>query len=40
MVRLQDEWHAYFFRPSNTMRTLSIREQWFDRYRKRPEPVP
>jgi dipeptidyl aminopeptidase/acylaminoacyl peptidase len=40
MVRLQDEWHAYFFRPSNTMRTLSIREQWFDRYRKRPDPVP
>jgi dipeptidyl aminopeptidase/acylaminoacyl peptidase len=34
MVRLQDEWHAYFFRPSNTMRTLAIRQQWFERYRK------
>ncbi len=37
MVRLQDEWHAYFFRPSNTMRTLAIRQQWFERYRK---PIP
>jgi dipeptidyl aminopeptidase/acylaminoacyl peptidase len=40
MVRLQDEWHAYFFRPSNTMRTLAIRQQWFEKYRKADAPVP
>ncbi|HEX9893293.1 MAG TPA: S9 family peptidase [Gemmatimonadales bacterium] len=40
MVRLQDQWHAYFYRPSNTMRTLAVRQQWFDRYRKQPPPVP
>jgi dipeptidyl aminopeptidase/acylaminoacyl peptidase len=39
MVRLQDEWHAYFFRPSNTMRTLSLRQQWFEKYRKGERPV-
>ena len=34
MVRLQDEWHAYFFRPSNTMRTYAIRQKWFEKWRK------
>jgi dipeptidyl aminopeptidase/acylaminoacyl peptidase len=40
MVRLQDEWHAYFFRPSNTMRMLSLREQWFEKYRRGDRPIP
>ena len=40
MVRLQDEWHAYFFRPSNTMRTLSFRQQWFEKYRRPEGQVP
>jgi dipeptidyl aminopeptidase/acylaminoacyl peptidase len=39
MVRLQDEWHGYFDRPSNTMRTLSLRQQWFEKYRKGEKPV-
>jgi len=40
MIRLQDEWHAYFFRPSNFMRALSFREQWFERYRRGERPIP
>ncbi len=40
MVRLQDEWHAYFHRPSNTLRTLSLREQWFEKYRRGEGPLP
>jgi dipeptidyl aminopeptidase/acylaminoacyl peptidase len=40
MVRLQDEWHAYFNRPSNTLRTLSLREQWFERHGRSAHPLP
>lgn len=40
MVRLQDEWHGYFHRPSNTLRTLSLREQWFEKYRRGEGPLP
>ena len=40
MVRLQDEWHAYFNRPSNSMRVFALREKWFERYRKGEQPVP
>lgn len=35
MVRLQDEWHAYFNRPSNTLRTILYRRAWFEKYRER-----
>ncbi len=38
MVRLQDEWHAYFNRPSNFLHTLNLREQWFQKY-TRPAPA-
>ncbi len=40
MVRLADEWHAYFNRPSNTMRVLSLRQQWFEKYRTKDKPIP
>jgi dipeptidyl aminopeptidase/acylaminoacyl peptidase len=40
MVRLQDEWHGYFGRPSNTIRTVAIRQKWFERYRRGEAPVP
>ncbi|MEO8451042.1 MAG: S9 family peptidase [Gemmatimonadota bacterium] len=40
MVRLKDEWHAYFNHPSNTMRTIAFRQQWFEKYRKTDGPVP
>lgn len=33
MVRLQDEWHAYFYRPSNHMRMLAYRRSWFEKYK-------
>ena len=39
MVRLQDEWHAYFNRPSNTMRMWLYRMDWFKRYARNQEPV-
>lgn len=34
MIRLKDEWHAYFNRPSNTMRMWRYRLTWFDRYKR------
>ncbi|MHB1326577.1 MAG: S9 family peptidase [Gemmatimonadales bacterium] len=40
MVRLQDEWHAYFNRPSNFLHTLSLRERWFQKYKHQTPPVP
>ncbi|MBM4188842.1 MAG: S9 family peptidase [Gemmatimonadetes bacterium] len=40
MVRLQDEWHAYFNRPSNFLHTISFREKWFQTYKKSSAPVP
>jgi dipeptidyl aminopeptidase/acylaminoacyl peptidase len=40
MVRLQDEWHAYFNRPSNFLRTLGFRERWFQKYKRAEGPVP
>ncbi|MFN0179922.1 MAG: S9 family peptidase [Gemmatimonadales bacterium] len=40
MVRLQDEWHAYFNRPSNFLHTISFRERWFQTYKKQAPPVP
>ena len=35
MVRLKDEWHAYFNRPTNSIQTWLYRMEWFDRYRKK-----
>ncbi|MDH3225435.1 MAG: S9 family peptidase, partial [Gemmatimonadota bacterium] len=32
MVRLQDEWHAYFNRPTNTMRMWLYRMDWFKKH--------
>ena len=32
MVRLQDEWHAYFNRPTNTMRMWLYRMDWFRKH--------
>jgi dipeptidyl aminopeptidase/acylaminoacyl peptidase len=40
MVRLKDEWHAYFNRPSNFLHTIAFREQWFQTYKKQDAPVP
>ena len=40
MVRLQDEWHAYFNRPSNFLHTVSFREQWFQKYKRAGQPIP
>jgi dipeptidyl aminopeptidase/acylaminoacyl peptidase len=40
MVRLQDEWHAYFNHPANTMRTVLLRQEWFEKYRQGDKPVP
>ena len=39
MVRLQDEWHAYFNRPTNTIRTWMYRMDWFRRHAREPRPV-
>jgi dipeptidyl aminopeptidase/acylaminoacyl peptidase len=36
MVRLQDEWHAYFNRPSNTLRTILYRRAWFEKHDGEP----
>ncbi len=40
MVRLQDEWHAYFNRPSNFLHTISFREKWFQTYKNGEKPLP
>ena len=40
MVRLQDEWHAYFNRPSNFLHTVSFREKWFQTYKNGEKPLP
>ena len=40
MVRLKDEWHAYFNRPSNFLHTISFREGWFQNFKKKDSPVP
>jgi dipeptidyl aminopeptidase/acylaminoacyl peptidase len=40
MIRLQDEWHAYFNRPSNLVRTVEYRKSWFERYRNKVTAVP
>ncbi len=39
MVRLQDEWHAYFYRPTNTIRTWMYRMDWFRKHAREPGPV-
>ena len=39
MVRLQDEWHAYFYRPTNTIRTWMYRMDWFRKYSRGQRPV-
>ena len=39
MVRLQDEWHAYFNRPTNTIRTWMYRMDWFKRHARGEGPV-
>ncbi len=39
MVRLQDEYHAYFGKPSNFMRMLEYRRAWFDKWRKPARPA-
>ncbi len=39
MVRLQDEWHAYFYRPTNTIRTWMYRMDWFRKYSRGQGPV-
>ncbi|MCY3610001.1 MAG: S9 family peptidase [Gemmatimonadetes bacterium] len=39
MVRLQDEWHAYFYRPTNTIRTWMYRMDWFRKYSREARPV-
>lgn len=39
MVRLQDEWHAYFNRPSNTMRMWLYRMDWFEQHKRGTPPV-
>ncbi len=40
VVRLKDEWHAYFNRPSNFLHTISFREGWFQNFKKKDRPVP
>jgi len=40
MVRLKDDWHAYFNRPSNFMHTVAFREKWFEKWRQGDAPVP
>ena len=40
MVRLKDEWHAYFNRPSNFLHTIAFREKWFQTYKNGEAPVP
>ncbi len=40
MVRLKDEWHAYFNRPSNFLHTIAFREGWFQNFKKKDSPVP
>ncbi len=39
MVRLQDEWHAYFHRPTNTIRTWMYRMDWFRKHSRGQGPV-
>ena len=39
MVRLQDEWHAYFYRPTNTIRTWMYRMDWFRKHSRGQGPV-
>ncbi len=39
MVRLQDEWHAYFYRPTNTVRTWMYRMDWFRKHSRGEGPV-
>ncbi len=39
MIRLQDEWHAYWGKPSNFMRTLAYRRSWFEKYLTKEPPV-
>jgi dipeptidyl aminopeptidase/acylaminoacyl peptidase len=39
MIRLQDEWHAYWGKPSNFMRTLAYRRSWFEKYLTKDPPV-
>ena len=39
MVRLKDEWHAYFNRPTNTIRTWMYRMDWFKRHARGQGPV-
>lgn len=40
LVRIQDDWHAYFNRPSNFLHTISFRENWFQTYKNGQKPVP
>jgi dipeptidyl aminopeptidase/acylaminoacyl peptidase len=40
MVRLKNEYHAYFGFPSNYLRTLAYRQSWFERYTSREPAVP
>jgi dipeptidyl aminopeptidase/acylaminoacyl peptidase len=40
MVRLKDEWHAYFNRPSNFLHTVAFREKWFQKWGQKDAPVP
>ncbi len=40
LVRIKDDWHAYFNRPSNFLHTISFREHWFQTYKNTQTSVP